>query len=71
MCIRDRYKDPPLTRHLKPAILDVIAAALLHFCFCILAFSKVLKFEPNNAIILDYQGTLAQYINNGEGVSTL
>ncbi|CAM9830068.1 unnamed protein product [Laminaria digitata] len=24
----------------------------------------ILKFEPNNAIILDYQGTLAQYINN-------
>ena len=32
-----------------------------------LAFDyTVLTFEPRNAIILDYQATLAQYINNGE-----
>jgi len=30
----------------------------------------VLSFEPHNAIILDYQATLAQYINNGERLRT-
>lgn len=33
-------------------------------CFAFAA--TVLTFEPRNAIILDYQATLAQYINNGE-----
>lgn len=36
----------------------------VHRCFTLRA--SVLKFEPRNAIILDYQATLAQYINNGE-----
>lgn len=45
-------------------VLSVVTIS--HVCVYFALTPAVLTFEPQNAIILDYQATLAQYINNGE-----
>lgn len=50
-------------------LIEVSGGVLLKKTVSGFASSTVLAFEPQNTIILDYQATLVQYINNGENYS--